>query len=199
MIEPLFDLGMTDEQLKTVGIISLNWSLVERDVTDILRDFYAFRDEKDATDLVAILDLDKKLNLLEKKMKRDPKPSGYPNADWAKASDFLSCLRKSYEEFREGRNHVIHGTVVRFFGNINDPVIWSHKKRVAKELSELPKILDQSTYLTYLMAHLSSALYGSMLQVPLPDKPGEPPQKHRNRPANRSTRALRHLRRPSRA
>jgi len=93
MIEPLFDLGMTDEQLKTVGIISLNWSLVERDVTDILSDFYAFKDEKDATDLVAILDLDKKLNLLEKKMKRDLKPPGYLNADWAKALDFLSCLR----------------------------------------------------------------------------------------------------------
>lgn len=171
MIEPLFDLGMTDDQLKTIGIISLNWAIVEREITDILRDFYALKDENDAIELVTILDLDKKLNLLQKKMMRYPKPRGYLNADWAKASDFLGRLRKSAEKFRDGRNHIIHGSVVRFFGNVQDPVIWSHTKRRRMDLSELPKIVDQSTYLTYLMAHLSSALYGSMLQVPLPEIP----------------------------
>lgn len=171
MIQPLFDLGMTDEQLKTIGTISLNWATVEREITDILRDFYALKDENDAIELITILDLDKKLHLLQKKMTRDSKPSGYLNADWSKASDFLSRLRKSAEKFREGRNHIIHGSVVRFFGNVQDPVIWSHTKRRGKDLSELPKIVDQSTYLTNLMAHLSSSLYGSMLQVLLPDIP----------------------------
>ena len=59
---------MTDDQLKTIGIISLNWAIVEREITDILRDFYALKDENDAIELVTILDLDKKLNLLQKKI-----------------------------------------------------------------------------------------------------------------------------------
>jgi hypothetical protein len=171
MIEPFYDLGMTDDQLKAIGMISLNWSTVEREITDILHSFYSFPDEKDAIDLVAVLDFDKKLGLCIKKIKRNPKPSGYANADWNKVSQMLDHLRKSVADFKPGRNQVIHGTVVRFFGNIKDPVLWSNKKRHSIELTELPKILDQSSYLTHAMAHVAGALYGWGPQKPLPNIP----------------------------
>jgi hypothetical protein len=125
MIEPLFDLGMNDEQLKALGIISLNWGIVEREITDILCSFYGLSDPSDAVELITILDLDKKLNLLTKKIVREPRPAGYTNADWKKVSEMLAILKQCIEAYREGRNHIIHGTVVRFFGNIKEPVIWS--------------------------------------------------------------------------
>ena len=56
MIEPFYDLGMTDDQLKAIGMISLNWSTVEREITGILHSFYSFPDEQDAIDMVAVLD-----------------------------------------------------------------------------------------------------------------------------------------------
>ncbi|MGI8568650.1 MAG: hypothetical protein ACR2KT_06045 [Methylocella sp.] len=148
MIAPLYDLEMTNEQLKTIGVVSLNWGIVERDITDILCSFYAINDPIDATELVDVLSLDKKLNFLEKKSKRGPRPQGYSNADWKKVSEMIDLLRKSAANFRDGRNHLIHGTVIRFFGDVRDqdPVLWSHTKRTAKDLSELPKILNQSMY-----------------------------------------------------
>jgi hypothetical protein len=171
MIEPFYDLGMTDDQLKTIGMISLNWSIVEREITEILLSFYSFTNWQDGVELVAVLDFDKKLSLCKTKIDRDPKPSGYANADWNKASQTLEHLRKSAEKFRPGRNQVIHGTVVRFFGNVRDPVLRSNKKRVTIELTELPKILEQSSYLTHAMAHMAGALYGWGHQEPLPDIP----------------------------
>ena len=145
--------------------------MVEREITDILHSFYSFPDEQDAIDLVAVLDFYKKLDLCKKKIERDPKPSGYANADWNKVSQMLDHLRKTAEKFRPGRNHVIHGTVVRFYGNIIDPVLWSYKKRCTIELTELPKILNQSSYLTHAMAHVAGPLYGWGPQEPLPDIP----------------------------
>jgi hypothetical protein len=160
MIEPFYDLGMTDDQLKTIGMISLNWSIVEREITEILQSFYSFTNWQDGVELVAVLDFDKKIGISTKKIDRDPKPSGYANADWNKVSQTLDHLRTCAHKFRPGRNHIVHGTVVRFFGNINDPVLWSHKKRNTIELTELPKILEQSSYLTHAMAHVAGALYG---------------------------------------
>jgi hypothetical protein len=160
MIEPFYDLGMTNDQLKTIGMISLNWSMAEREITDILHSFYSFRDEQDAIDLVAVLDFNKKLALCKKKIDRNTKPSGYLNADWKKVSQALDHLQKIAGDFKPGRNRVIHGTVVRFFGNIKDPVLWSSKNRNTIELTELPKILEQSSYLTHAMAHVAGALYG---------------------------------------
>jgi hypothetical protein len=109
--------------------------------------------------------------LLGKELTRDPKPSAYAHADWPKVSKLFVALKKDVEDFRDGRNHIIHGTVIRFFRGVRDPAIYSDKRRTTKELSELPKILDQSTYLTHVVAHLSSALYGSLLKMPLPDRP----------------------------
>jgi hypothetical protein len=164
MIEPLpfYDHGMTDEQLKTIGIISLNWSIVERELTDILSNL----DPRDSK--IAVYNLDKKLKLLGGKLKGDPKPSHYKHADWSEVFKLYDDLKKSVEKFREGRNHIIHGTVIRFFGGVREPAIYSNKTRQTKVLSQLPKILNQSTYLTHVMAHLSSALYGSVLKMQLP-------------------------------
>jgi hypothetical protein len=172
MIEPLhfYGNGMTDDQLKTVGIISLNWSMVEKHITDILGEFYAITD-LDVIELIAPLSLEKKLELFKKKIERDPKPPGYEHADWPAVSNLFTALKKDVNDFREGRNHIIHGTVIRFFGVVREPAILSGIKRKTKELSELPKILDQSTYLTHVVAHLWGALYGSVLKTPLPDRP----------------------------
>jgi hypothetical protein len=168
MIEPLhfYDHGMTDDQLKTIGIISLNWATVEREITQILCNL----DSRDPTE-IARYHLNKKLKLLGKKLKGNPKPSDYEHADWSEESKLFDNLKESIEKFREGRNHIIHGTVIRFFGGAREPAIYSDKSLQTKELSALPKILDQSTYLTHVVAHLWSALCGSALKTPLPDRP----------------------------
>jgi hypothetical protein len=168
MIEPLhyYEHGMTDDQLKTVGIISLNWGTVEREITQILCNLDPGEPTK-----IATYHLNKKLKLLGKKLKENPKPSEYDHADWPEVSKLFDNLKESIENFREGRNHIIHGTVVRFFGGVREPAIYSDKSLQTKELSALPKILDQSTYLTHVVAHLWSALYGSVRKTPLPNRP----------------------------
>jgi hypothetical protein len=191
MIEPFYDLGMTDDQLKTIGMISLNWSIVDREITEILQSFYSFTNWQDVVDLVAVLDFDKKLHLCQKKLEQNQKPLGYANADWSSVCQLLDHLRKSAAKFRNGRNHVIHGTVVHFFGNVRDPVILSHKKTLTIELTELPKIFEQSAYLTHVMAHLSAVLYGHKSLEPLPCIQERQTQMHRIlRTTTQKTKAL---------
>jgi hypothetical protein len=151
-----------------IALVSLNWAAADYTLGRTIAFFSGLRDEQHGAELVHVLDLKKKVDILNARRKR-----GELNERCA--AMVLEMVHVS-ERYRPDRNMLAHGYLATL-KSTGDKVLWSSSKLKALPLSELEAIRDEAIY-AHRVAQQISFLIGGQRYIPeLPPRPPErPPQ-----------------------
>jgi hypothetical protein len=160
-IPQLIEHNLSDDELKTLAQVTLNWGMAEIMVGTTLAWLYDLKGAQ-ATDLVNGMSFYRKIELMEKLSKAGKLSKS--------AINLLGDLKFAFNNFKDDRNVFSHGmtcvgpdgtrTAVTATGKTADP-------------DKLPLALEQSKYVLFVANRLLSAATGSEEQAlpPLPEKP----------------------------
>lgn len=163
-VPPMWDYGLTAEQALKIATVSLDWAMVDSVLGHMLADLSGIKNLQHAAELVHVLDLKKKIELLNGRKKRGELP--------AAAAPLVSEMVFVANNYRSGRNMLAHGT---YAGAPDDPqgaIFWSQSKLKMLPVSELDAILAEARYAAHVAHHLMLAIIApGFPATPLPARP----------------------------
>lgn len=160
-----FDSSKSAELHDMIARISLNWGTVENFAGAILADIYGLVGEA-ASDLVHVIDLRKKIDLIVKGHRSGKIPQD--------AVEYVKALEYCNKHYRKNRNIVAHG-LFDLVGEANEVGLRSFHREQSLSLSDLGIVLEQSRYAVDAIMGVLSHHCGNGKPEPLPPKPTELP------------------------
>jgi hypothetical protein len=163
--DPYSSLPLSDDELKTVAKIAINWAHADTIIGHALVKVYSIDIDagwRAAKDLIHSLEMARKINLLFSLKKENAIP--------ATADFYLTELKYAQDNFKTVRNVLFHGTIIA-----DDKGNWSgNSPRGPKfDAKELSLALEQSRYAGLIANRLLLAVHG----FPLPTTSLERPPK----------------------
>jgi hypothetical protein len=149
---------LTDEELRSVAWITINWAYADAFVSLILEHLYNIAGDT-AKELIHSLEMPRKIDRLMNLNARGKIPKG--------ADFFLRELKYAHDNFKRIRNVFSHGMILADeHGN------WSalSPKGPKADPKELALALEQSKYTGLVANRLVAAVFGQSLP-PLPERP----------------------------
>ncbi len=147
--------------VRTVGRIAVNWGKAEGFAGLALVKIYSLPPEA-ASDLIHIIDLRKKFDLLDKLFK-----AGKILADLAPV---MTEMRWINNRLRTGRNHIAHG-VWAVNNETGVSALLSLTKETYTTEKDMTVLLDQSRFTLRVMNHLAAWVEQQTLREGLPERP----------------------------
>lgn len=138
MTPKLWDFGLTPEQGLAIATIMANWSMIDNEIGHLIQRISGITDTKDGADLVHVIDLKKKVDILNARRKQGRLP--------ANMNELVIELVYVCERFRPDRNMLAHSTLS---GNKDQALAWSQSKLKKLDLNDLGSILSESRYATW--------------------------------------------------
>jgi hypothetical protein len=156
MIPELWDFGLTPDQGLKIATIIANWSMVDNEIGHLIQRISGIKDAKDGADLVHVIDLKKKVDILNARRKQGRLP--------ATLNDLVIEMVFVCEKFRPDRNMLAHNPLS---AGSDRAIAWSQSKLKALDLNALDDILSESRYATWVAHNLFLAHLGvSVNQLP---------------------------------
>lgn len=159
MVAPLWGFGLTPEQGLKIATILANWAMVDNEISHLLQRVSGITDDRDGADLVHVIDLRKKIEILNERRKQ--------NRLAPQLNDLVSELIWVSSNYRSDRNMLAHGIM-----NVNNThgTAYSSSKRRTLDLTLLDNVLDESHYATW-VAHNLFLTHLGVTPDPLPSRP----------------------------
>lgn len=129
--------GLTQAQLAAVATIILNWGAADTMLGNALCFVHDMKDEKSANELILILDMRKKLDLLTKFVGRTDTPKA------AAAEPYLKDLNSVFQKWADERNALAHG---QGYVTMNGTMIHSSKPKPPVPAAELGKLIARANW-----------------------------------------------------
>ncbi len=164
MTPALWQFGLTPDQAMKIAMVSLNWSAVDMSLGMALVGHTGIVSPLHAADLVHILDVRTKIDILHRRYKRGEFHSA--------ATVFIKEMVWIGENYRADRNMLAHAV---YADDGADGVMWSPSKLKALALSELDAIVSEARYAAHIANRLSLAIHGIELPEAPPPRPAARP------------------------
>jgi len=155
---PMWEFQITPEQGQKIALVSANWAIVDYELGHLISTLAGVSDTKDGADLVHILDLKKKIDLIESRRK-----DGRLRAE---AAEMSREMRWVAEHYRPDRNMLAHGIIAG-----EAQIVWSHSKQKILDLGHLDALVSEAQY----AAHVAHRLLMLGLGAPSEALPPRPP------------------------
>jgi hypothetical protein len=150
---------VSDEDLIRIARIILNWGLVDLHLGNALIFLYKV-EPGDRGDLLNVLDVRKKVDLISKRVKS----MDHPDEIRALTKEIHHCL----SHYKAGRDVVAHGVIM--WGADGEPSFVSPRTYQLTELTELPRVLERSRYACNAAINIFK-FFAGLPREPLPDRP----------------------------
>jgi hypothetical protein len=164
---PMWEINLTPKEALKIALVSLNWAAVDNDLGHIIAGGSGIGVPIHASELVHVLDLQKKIEIIDNRRKR--------GEITGKAGDLALEMRWVGQHYRPNRNMLAHGMLLA--SGTPAAALWSQTKLKAIPISELDEILDEAQYAAHVSHRLGLAIVGlSPAHIaPLPPRPHERP------------------------
>ncbi len=155
----LWEFGLTPEQGLKIATIIANWAMIDNEIGHLIQRLSGISDARDGADLVHVIDLKRKIDLLNARRKRGHLPQGMDT--------LVIELVYVAENYRNDRNMLAHAVIT---ATPDRAVAWSQSKLKAISLGELDEMLSESHYATW-VAHSLLLVELGVTPDPLPPRP----------------------------
>jgi hypothetical protein len=150
---------VSDDDLIRIARIILNWGLVDMHLGHALTFLYKIEPE-DRGDLLNVLDVRKKADLISRRVKSKV----YPD----EIREFIREIHHCLSNYKAGRDTVAHGVIM--WGTDGESGFVSPRTYQLTELTELPRVLEKSRYACNVAINIFR-FFAGLPREPLPERP----------------------------